>query len=420
MLALHALALGTVLSDGKHQYDKLAGHGIQVRPIGAARASAGSAYQVAKGDLKAGNITQALEGFRQAVREAPQSVDALNGLAVVYDLLGRYDQSRLYYEAALAIDPTAALVTSNYGYSLFQQGDFTAARPFLEAAAHSDDPEARASSRNTLQLIARRAAAPVVTADATPTPLRGSWIEQTSNGEQRLVLDAPVHAEASGTNGAELALVSPAAAWTALDDARVQHEARTQLAAAVQVEKPRSVPGETVAATVETAASMTSTLISAPSDSMPSSVTETADARTPDNAVAPGTVLAAAVATAIATPAPNAEVAVARAQTPAAIMVVDLRSPRLVALSGTRLIAAAANTDPSRRRRGATIQVGGLELARQMVAVRVAPINEPKPLGLDRLTLTLASIGAGASDAIGFSGSALGRLSSGLAMLAAA
>ena len=38
-----------------------------------------------------GNFALAVNAFRRATRQAPQSVDAYNGLAASYDRLGRFD-----------------------------------------------------------------------------------------------------------------------------------------------------------------------------------------------------------------------------------------------------------------------------------------------------------------------------------------
>ena len=237
MLALHSLALGVVLTDGKHNSNKGHSLNIQVRPISAVRDAPGSAYEQAKADLQAGNAAQALDGFRRAVRETPQSVDALNGLAVVYDLLGRFDQSRIYYEAALAIAPNSPLVTYNYGYSLYLQHEFGAARPLLTIAARSNDDAAKSAAFHTLQLIVD---APTAVAVAAPMVAKQSWVERTSDGEQRLVLDkvAPVLTAAGDAPAAEIALIAPAVAWTDVDERRVDRAARAEAVALAAAADP--------------------------------------------------------------------------------------------------------------------------------------------------------------------------------------
>src|SRR5690349_22360747 len=60
----------------------------------------------ARGQIAIGNVALALEAFRTAAREDPNSVDALVGIATCYDQMGRYDLSRRSYEAALALAPS--------------------------------------------------------------------------------------------------------------------------------------------------------------------------------------------------------------------------------------------------------------------------------------------------------------------------
>src|SRR5262245_26825430 len=59
----------------------------------------------ARGQLALGNVALALEAFRIAWREDPNSIDALSGMAGCYDSMGRFDLSRRYYETALALAP---------------------------------------------------------------------------------------------------------------------------------------------------------------------------------------------------------------------------------------------------------------------------------------------------------------------------
>src|SRR5688572_18116468 len=76
----------------------------------------------ANGYLATGNIGLAVESFRKALREEPESVDAMVGLASAYDGMGRFDLSRRYYEQALAIVPKDARVLTAFARSLDAQG----------------------------------------------------------------------------------------------------------------------------------------------------------------------------------------------------------------------------------------------------------------------------------------------------------
>jgi hypothetical protein len=76
----------------------------------------------ARGQLALGNVALALEGFRKAVREDPQSVEAMVGMSACYDQMGRFDLSRRYYEQALAVVPTSTQVLGLLARSLDNQG----------------------------------------------------------------------------------------------------------------------------------------------------------------------------------------------------------------------------------------------------------------------------------------------------------
>jgi hypothetical protein len=101
----------------------MASKSVEIRPVGAASpVTADEAYAEAKRQLERGNIGLAIDGFRKAVRRSPESVDAMNGLAVAYDRLGRFDLSRRFYELALAAQPSNAKVRNNLAISLKMQG----------------------------------------------------------------------------------------------------------------------------------------------------------------------------------------------------------------------------------------------------------------------------------------------------------
>lgn len=183
----------------------------------------GDSYQVGRGLLAAGDVTGAIAAFRTALVEAPQSVDALNGLAVCYDRLGRYDISRAYYDSALAIEPGSALVLNNLGYSLFLQGKLQAAIPLLQKAVASNDAAARATGQRVLNLVAakmRNDAAQASTAVAlAEVQAPRARVEMSANGEQRLVFAGPApDAELAARLGDAAPLVMIAAPWTRRDE----------------------------------------------------------------------------------------------------------------------------------------------------------------------------------------------------------
>lgn len=76
----------------------------------------------ARGHFALGNVALALEGFRKAQRDDPNSTDALLGIAACYDRMGRFELSRRYYESALAIAPADPALLEALARSLDGQG----------------------------------------------------------------------------------------------------------------------------------------------------------------------------------------------------------------------------------------------------------------------------------------------------------
>lgn len=164
---------------------------LELRAAGGSASTAygsGGAYAAGKRHLADGKIGLAIDAFRQALRADPTSVRALNGLAVAYDRIGRFDVSRRYYEQALSFEPGSAELLNNLGYSLLMQGRGAEARPLLERAGRSGDPAVQATAGGNLgriqttgQGVAQAPAPePAVTA---PT----GWVERTNAHQQTLV-----------------------------------------------------------------------------------------------------------------------------------------------------------------------------------------------------------------------------------------
>jgi Flp pilus assembly protein TadD len=191
---LAPLALGAALA-GHAAADAKAEDPGKIRMTGPdpiAGASAEAARAQGRLLLQGNNVPQALQAYRQALAQDPESIEALNGIAVCYDRLGRFEDARLHYETALGIDPTSAMLLNNYGLSLYLQGDVRGAERFLRMAAAAGDPDVQAASLRTLARIERdgrtapRADA-LRLAAAEPAPT-GPAIVRTSGHEQRLVL----------------------------------------------------------------------------------------------------------------------------------------------------------------------------------------------------------------------------------------
>ena len=151
--------------------------------------------------LAAGNAAQAISAFRMALGQDDHSVAALNGIAIAYDRMGRIDLARQHFEQALALEPDAADVAYNLGWSLHRAGQSRAAIVWLQRASAGNDGRAATAARRALLLVAAAleagAAAPVP-AIAAPVRVAAARIDMASNGEAVLVLPGAVSHPAAG------------------------------------------------------------------------------------------------------------------------------------------------------------------------------------------------------------------------------
>lgn len=99
---------------------------LTIRSIASPTSTAGKSMPLriaeAHSHVARGNIGLALETFRKAARENPNSADALAGIAACYDRMGRFDLSRRYYESALALAPGDPHLLGALAMSLDMQG----------------------------------------------------------------------------------------------------------------------------------------------------------------------------------------------------------------------------------------------------------------------------------------------------------
>jgi hypothetical protein len=72
--------------------------------------------------LADGNYGLAIEMYRRMLAAAPDNADAVEGLALSYDRLRRYDLSDVYFQKALALAPRNDAFYRAYGASLTTQG----------------------------------------------------------------------------------------------------------------------------------------------------------------------------------------------------------------------------------------------------------------------------------------------------------
>lgn len=174
--------------------------GVEVRsisrPIAEGRKPAD--FRLAEGvaQLALGNVGLALEAYRKALREDPNSVEAMVGLATCYDRMGRADLSRRHYEMALAATPRDFELYGAFAESLDSHGQRTeAARVRAELAARVVAPEAPHDVPGSVPVLPPPPAPSVKVALAAPrpapvavvAPAQTVRLERLSMGEVALV-----------------------------------------------------------------------------------------------------------------------------------------------------------------------------------------------------------------------------------------
>jgi tetratricopeptide (TPR) repeat protein len=156
-------------------------------------------YTRGKLHLEAGRTGLAVHQFRLALERQPDSVPALNGLAIAYDRLGRQDLARHHFERALARDRHHVATLNNLGRWHMRQGRAATATAYLDRAL-AEDPGNAVVLAN-LRLVNDRAGtqatrpepvermAPVPLTPSTEAQWRGheAWIERSGRGVQTLV-----------------------------------------------------------------------------------------------------------------------------------------------------------------------------------------------------------------------------------------
>ena len=149
------------------------------------------------GQLALGNVGLALEAYRKAMREQPDNVEAMVGMAACYDRMGRADLSRRYFEMALAVDPANPEIYLHFAQSLDTQGQRDeAARVKTELATRVVAPEASREVPGSVPVLPPPPAQSVTVALAPPLSvpvaverpaMAGARLERISMREVALV-----------------------------------------------------------------------------------------------------------------------------------------------------------------------------------------------------------------------------------------
>lgn len=241
------LALGALLAGaGAAQAGDIPSTSLADNP--GAAVSYQDALDAGRAQLKAGRVLEALQAYTQALSRSPDSIEALNAVAVCYDRMGKFDTSRTFYETALGIDPQSPLLLNNYGYSLYLQGERTQATRFLALAVATGDAGVQATALRILAKIeaegrsapargpAAISAAPVMqqATAQVPQPVQGQQqIVRTSAHEVRLVMaDAAPRAATKRLQPAVASAMQPSAPQRAIAPA-ILAEALGPAAAAI-------------------------------------------------------------------------------------------------------------------------------------------------------------------------------------------
>jgi hypothetical protein len=140
---------------------------IRSMPTPLAQGKKPVSFRVAEGhqQMSFGNVALALESYRRALQEDPNSVDAHAGIGAGYDRMGRFDLSRRSYEAALAIEPNNTAVLAMLAVSLEQQGKRA------EALAVRMEIKQRLAAAQPAAPAKREAPVAVAAAETVDTPM---------------------------------------------------------------------------------------------------------------------------------------------------------------------------------------------------------------------------------------------------------
>jgi hypothetical protein len=167
-------AAGCAAGPGEFKIREIADSGTKLRSSSAPLAEA-------RAMLALGNAGLALEGFRKALRERPDSVEALAGIAACYEQMGRYDLARKNYERALALTPRDPVLLNTLAALLQRQGKPAMAAEFRSEAAQLaaasaalDDAEPEPQAAAPVPVVQQKAPsiAAAVTIALDPAPAR--------------------------------------------------------------------------------------------------------------------------------------------------------------------------------------------------------------------------------------------------------
>ena len=224
---------------------------VKVRPIadpGSRLRQGGGLMADAKGQFALGNVGLALEGFRKAAREQPDSAEPLAGMGACYDAMGRYDLAQVNYQAALALAPRDARLLTALAASLDRQGN-------REAANEVRDEIAQLASASTSldQTVAEVEPAPAALAPAQSVTVALPSPQLAANAEVAL----PRAGRVERLNGSALAASNvyveapEESAIVRMPVPRFSEQARVDLRTAAEPRLERLSLGEVALVTIQ-------------------------------------------------------------------------------------------------------------------------------------------------------------------------
>lgn len=222
--ALIALLIGAALSSSC-----ASDPAVEVRSIGAPLrvAAVGDELSFGRASLALGNVGLALQQFRQSLRARPRSIDALSGIALCYDEMGRVDLARRYYEEALALAPADLPLLRMYAASLARHGAAEEAQAVIgEIALRSKAPAVQWLIEPAAAKPIELPAVPEKIVTAEPTAKPASETEQITAAPKARLERISLGEIALVTSGTPLWTTLPAP--TAMRSVRLLNAARRQ------------------------------------------------------------------------------------------------------------------------------------------------------------------------------------------------
>ncbi|MEM9050005.1 MAG: tetratricopeptide repeat protein [Pseudomonadota bacterium] len=104
--------------------------------------------EVGRDLLAAGEAELALVLFQEALAADPRSYEAMLGLGVASQRLGRMAQAERFFEQAVAVAPENAMAWNNLGVTRYERGNFFGAREALRTAFALDGGRSRQIQTN--------------------------------------------------------------------------------------------------------------------------------------------------------------------------------------------------------------------------------------------------------------------------------